>query len=203
MIDDKQNKKNKKFETKKGITFRTGHRYTLQERSQYRGAAGSLAEDTRYPSSSTSTSILLSFSNASTRPLLFSMINLKRFFSVFTVFGLCGIARGRGIIEPPRVLASSSLVFDGEPSLIPDVVRLKPLSLLSPGIIFFLRILYFLPLFPLFLFSIPYYFIILVSFYESYYIYHFYFLSFYIYIYFFKYLSDFIFYCIVISIGPN
>lgn len=131
--------KNKKFETKKGITFRTGHRYTLQDRSQYRGAAGSLVEDTRYPSSSSSTLILRSFSNASTRPLLFSMINLKRFFSVFTVFGLCGIARGRGIIELPRVLTSSSLVFDGEPSLIPDVVCLKPLSLFSPGIIFFLR----------------------------------------------------------------
>lgn len=169
--------KNKKFETKKGITFRTGHRYTLQDRSQYRGAAGSLVEDTRYPSSSSSTLILRSFSNASTRPLLFSMINLKRFFSVFTVFGLCGIARGRGIIELPRVLTSSSLVFDGEPSLIPDVVCLKPLSLFSPGIIFFLRIYYtssflsFFFSFFIFIISFFFYFLFFISYYFIY-IYH-------------------------------
>lgn len=167
--------KNKKFETKKGITFRTGHRYTLQDRSQYRGAAGSLVEDTRYPSSSSSTLILRSFSNASTRPLLFSMINLKRFFSVFTVFGLCGIARGRGIIELPRVLTSSSLVFDGEPSLIPDVVCLKPLSLFSPGIIFFLRIYYtssFLSFFfSFFIFIISFFFFYFLFFISYYFIY--------------------------------
>lgn len=167
--------KNKKFETKKGITFRTGHRYTLQDRSQYRGAAGSLVEDTRYPSSSSSTLILRSFSNASTRPLLFSMINLKRFFSVFTVFGLCGIARGRGIIELPRVLTSSSLVFDGEPSLIPDVVCLKPLSLFSPGIIFFLRIYYtssFLSFFfSFFIFIISFFFLFSILYFLLFYLY--------------------------------
>ena len=100
---------------------------------------GSLAEATRHPSSSVSSTLSIrSFSVASVRPLL-SMISLSRFLSVFTVFWLCvagGVPRGRGIIDAPRALVSKSLAFDdGEASLPPELACLRFLSLFSPGML--------------------------------------------------------------------